>query len=245
MFGNAEYSMLFRSDTLVENTPHTIQYRFRDGPRHRLVNKTFDNFSDLEAFALEERRKRKIFQVLRAPDSPFYGEIIEHRCAIRAMMYGEELVSLTDSYIVPKRAKPAPNPNVDRKEAYAPFDDSVPEGETAKKVFFATEFKRLKRNYTLVTGKNPLEPAQRTVRVYSVWGSGFTEHIVSHEFQTFALEEFETHEKTRVLRGEEKSNCFKVGASMYWDEEDCTSLQVNSVVLPPKGDFYMPALGSN
>ena len=247
MFGNTEYSMLFRIDTLVENPVHALKYYFRDGNAHRTKTERFESFAAIEKFTAFQCKRRKIFSILPSDDpaAANYGEIIEYRSFIRSILLGEEHIHPTAAYTVPKRAKPPQNPEeASKKEPYAPFDDSIPEGEDAKQMFLATEFTRLQRNFTLVTKKDPFTPANRTVKLRKVWSTGIAEHIVSQDFWLFALDEFEAHQRARVLRGEESSNCFKAGASKYWEEIDHTSLEINAVVLPPKCDFYMPALGT-
>ena len=132
------------------------------------------------------------------------------------------------------------------KLVYDPFDDSIPEGEEAKQVFLATQFEKLQRNFKAVTNKDPFFPPNRNITIRDKWGAAGSKLTltVNQEFWVFALKEFEAHQRARILRGEERSNCFRKGASASWRKCDLESTLVNAVVVPPKKDVYKPALGT-
>jgi hypothetical protein len=142
---------------------------------------------------------------------------------------------------------PPPIPNGGRVVmVYAPFDGGVPEGEVAKQIFISKEFEALKNNYTAVTGQDPFFPPNREITLLSdLVTKDRTKLTVNQKFWMFCLSEFEAHQRARILRGEERSNCFKKGASASWRRCDLESTRINFVQLPPKGDFYKPALGTD
>jgi hypothetical protein len=215
------------------------------------------------------------FLILAEPDIPNYMLIAQNRAALRAYLNpepeadggaaaapppaagGDDNHPLRDGNNeerAPKRRRRAPAaadhappiPNNGRVVRYADFDEGVPEGEIAKQIFISKEFEALKTNYTAKTKQDPFFPPNREITLLSdLVTKDKTKLTVSQKFWMFCIDEFEAHQRVRILRGEERSNCFKEGASAKWRKCDLESTRINSVQLPPKGDFYKPALGSD
>lgn len=250
MFGNAHYSMLFTGCLEFDQTyPLILNYSVKSDGEVQERSEDFNSFEALEWFVLKQRRISDFFQVLTLPNSANFDDIVNNRALISAYFEAaEEEVEpqVAASTTTNKRKKPAKK-TIPDKLPYKPFDDSVPEGEKAKLLFMATEFKTLEANFRAVTQGDPFFPANRKITILDLWGApgSKTTRIVNEKFWFFALKEFEAHQRARILRGEEKSNCWKEGASAGWHKCDRESLLINQVVEPPKGDFYKPALGPN
>jgi hypothetical protein len=132
-----------------------------------------------------------------------------------------------------------------RKEPYTPFGSNVGEGEQAKMMFATVELPKLKRNFAFLTNQDPLFPNIRRVSLLDLHGDKTNKIRVNPNFWDFVVKEYEIHQSSRITRGEERSNGFKKKGSRNWQETDHDSLLVNNERLPPKRDFYKPALGSN
>lgn len=256
MFGNANYTMLSELFLYEQQPyPYSLDYFIKTENGFEFRSEDFISYVAMEDFILKQRRLSQSFSVPVLCDAPDYESIAINREAVQAYLHAveEEEVPAPAAVAPPaagrKRksaaAKKAPVPS--NKQPYMLFADDIPEGEEAKQVFLATEFDKLAENFRIVTKGDPFFPPNRKVTIRDIWGPprSTTTRLVNQEFWLFALKEFEAHERARILRGEERSNCFKKGASAGWLKCDLESTLVNFVVAPPKKDAYKPALGSN
>ena len=243
MFSEAEYGMFFNG-TCIADSPFNLDYtHMTTGNKYVMKTEDFEKFEELENFVLKQKRRRKTFMTIAFPDVADLGEIVQNRELARSF-FASGAPPPVPEYIT-DRPNPEIKPNLSgKKEPYKLFNEDMPEGISAQNFFLATEFTKLAKNYTRETKNDPFTPPNRTLRLTKLDGNGYNQHFISQEFWLFALREFKAHERARVLQGEEKSNCFKEGASARWSKCDKKSLLVNAVVPPPKGDFFMPAMGS-
>lgn len=255
MFSFALNAMLFDPASWMQLPQrYSIDYAITDaGSGTKVLSKEFEKFEELERFVVAERPKHDFFLIVSYPDEPDLSAIIENRAILRSFLQEEgpaeqqqqegkrKAEQQQEEEVQPPKRRRVPT----KKQPYKPFDERIPEGEAAKHFFISTEFDKLARNFTAVTGNDPFFPPNRTIRFRDVYSSETVERLINQKFSLFILKEFEAHQRARILRGEERSNCFKEGASAYWTKRDLESTEINNVLLPPKGDFYKPALGSN
>jgi len=129
------------------------------------------------------------------------------------------------------------------KERYTPFDKDVGEGAKVQSMFIAMHLGQLKRNYAFETKEDPLIPPNYHTKLPLLFGTGTEKVTVNDKFFRYAINEYHKHQSKRILAGEERSNCFKKGASKRWTKADHKSTRINAVKLPPKSDAYLPSLG--
>ena len=154
----------------------------------------------------------------------------------------EEALPQVDDGTVPEYNADGTYRNTGAKERYMKLTQDLGEGDKVKNYFIAHEFGKLKRNYAFETKKDPLYPANYNTKIMQIYGTGYEKVTVSDAFWRYAIKEYEAHQRKRIFLGEERSNCFKRGAHHGWTAADRASLLINDVMLPPKRDFYKPAI---
>ena len=154
----------------------------------------------------------------------------------------EEAVPQVDDGTVPEYNADGTYRNTGAKERYMKLTQDLGEGDKVKNYFIAHEFGKLKRNYSFETKKDPLYPSNYNTKIMQIYGTGYEKLTVSDEFWRYAIKEYEAHQRKRIFLGEERSNCFKRGAHHGWTAADRASVLINDVMLPPKRDFYKPAI---